>query len=272
MKKYFAGIAAAAIVSAPFAANALEALDNSAMKSTTGQAGVSIAIDDIVIYQTGIADVTYIDNDGVTSYVGFEGSHATTTYGNVTAAGLMIDYSDNFQKLVLIDAILDDTTYGVAAMDAIISASDPTNSMGLLGQVGIMDAAAIGAEITAGTWDASIGQSTANGFLNGISPLSIDIGTCQALSAGLAWNEGGAALDVAGVVIGLPTVEITQFHTTDEFSVKILTGGALSGVAADGTGGAINGGAFGNNEVITIRKSGVSRMAILGGRLEIAPH
>ena len=285
MKKYFAGIAAAAIVSAPFAANALEALDNTTMKSTTGQAGVSIAIDDVVIYQTGIADVTYTDTDGYTSYVGFDPANGvmTDTYGDITSAGIMIDYASNYEKLILIDGIVNGDNYGTSAMDAVMTNAlngktfADYNIDDLTGKVGIIEAAAIQAEVAAGNHspvvDASIGD--APGFLNGISPLSIDVGTCISLSEGLSYNKTGDndytgttnplgvnVPDVAGVVIGLPTVEITQFHNNNTFDVKIVASATES----------INNAAFGNDTFIQITKSGVSKMAILGGRIEIAPH
>lgn len=69
MKKLTYLILGALIILAPFTASALEALNVDSMKAATGQAGVTIGIDDVILYQdTG--DVTYRDNDGDGTTVG----------------------------------------------------------------------------------------------------------------------------------------------------------------------------------------------------------
>ena len=85
------------------------------------------------------------------------------------------------------------------------------------------------------------------------SALTIDVGTCAALSAGLDFNSSGVYTTVAGVVIGLPTLLIST--TADSYTVGI-----------EMTGAANTGGTY-----IQISK-GDSAMAILGGTVEIAPH
>lgn len=253
MKRFIVGLAAAAILSMPMAASALEKMDNSQLKSATGQAGVSIAVDDIVIYQKSLADTTYWDTDGI----GDGGS----------AAGIMIDHADQLQKLITIDAILDASEYGVAALQAIFGNTE---------DIGIVDDAA--AALAAGL-DPTNGNMS--GLTTGISPLTIDVGTCEALTAGWAYNTANRAadlgglqnLDVGGVVIGLPTVEITTYSTSNFKTIKLLSGVAN----ADGTVTTVDaatGASYFNTDhaLITIEKSGDSTMAILGGRVEIAPH
>jgi len=62
MKKLALITAAAMILLAPMSSFALEAMSANSMKSATGQAGVSIAIDDVILYQN-TGDTTYVDND-----------------------------------------------------------------------------------------------------------------------------------------------------------------------------------------------------------------
>ncbi|MGE4518098.1 MAG: DUF6160 family protein [Desulfobacteraceae bacterium] len=257
MKRFIVSLAAAAILSMPMAASALEKMDNSQLRSATGQAGVSIAIDDIVIYQKSLADTTYWDIDGI----GDGGS----------AGGIMIDHADDMQKLITIDAILDGTEYGVTALQTIFGNTDA---------IGILDdAAAVGVALAAGELDPTNGNMA--GMTTGISPLTIDVGTCQALTAGWVYNTanrgadlGGAeALNVGGVVIGLPTVEITTYTTSNFKSIKLVSG-SDNGDGTVTTLTPATGASYFNtdHEFITIEKSGDSTMAILGGRLEIAPH
>jgi hypothetical protein len=261
MKRFIVGLAAAAILSMPMAASALEKMDNSQLRSATGQAGVSIAVDDIVIYQKSLADTTYWDTDGISS-----------PFNGVTeaAAGIMIDHADEMQKLITIDAILDGTKYGATALNAIFE----TENIGILdGGAGVTDPAAAAAF--------NPGDGSTGNFLNGISPLTIDVGTCEALTGGWIYNTanraadlGGAQnLNVGGVVIGLPTVEITTYTTSNFKSIKLVSG-SDNGDGTVTTLTPATGASYFNtdHEFITIEKSGDSTMAILGGRLEIAPH
>ena len=251
MKRFTGILAAAAIALAPMSASALEALTDNAMNDVTAQAGVSIAIDNVVIYQEAVADTIYRDTDGLTSYAvdAGTGGLVSSTIG-VSDAGVMIDYDDNIKKLTLIDAIVDDSTYGVAALTTLFGTTD----------VGF---AATGCSMTS---DPTIG-GTGDDFTTGAKPLTIDIGTCSTLTAGLHHNlglvSGGAPLDadnyqIAGVIIGLPTIEITQYHTQDIKNIKIVSTDATAKNA--------------DKSFIQIEKTGFSKMAILGGTLEIAPH
>ena len=269
MKRFTGILAAAAIAIAPMSASALEALTDNAMNDVTAQAGVSIALDDIVIYQTGIADTTYTDTDGMSSFTA--GNLATTppnspftTEGNVASAGIMIDYADAMQKLTIIDGILSDTDksgkYSATTLAGIFTPA-ATGTTTAAPQVGFYAAGEVAAAV-----DWTNGNNADDDYRTGASPLTIDIGTCQSLTAGFAYNQGGTSSlgDIAGVIIGLPTIEIQSFHTTDTKTIKLV-----DAVAADGTTVAA-----GNSDraFIQITKSGTSTMAILGGRLEIAPH
>eukprot|EP00767_Chilomastix_cuspidata_P003455 gnl/Chilomastix_cuspidata/3575.p1 GENE.gnl/Chilomastix_cuspidata/3575~~gnl/Chilomastix_cuspidata/3575.p1 ORF type:complete len:376 (-),score=-12.93 gnl/Chilomastix_cuspidata/3575:7-1134(-) len=375
MKRFIAGLATAAIISMPMAASALEKMDNSQLKSATGQAGVSIAIDDIVIYQKSLADSTYWDTDAMADGKG--------------AAGIMIDHAEEMQKLMIIDGILDDqneysvaniaSTFGVsgvgiisqadlgalvqdnvndfianngaqavqdylgnaanaadlttyttnattiatntAAIDAnnvIITDNQAIVDEGVGGTNGYTDTDITAAEtaiadaevqnttLTTGinaaqaenegieataidqayraafptgyntaAFDPTNGNTGNDDYRTGISPLTIDVGTCESLTRGWEYNMGNKDRadigSVGGVVIGLPTIEITTYNTTNFKTVKLATGEALADGTVDssGDGGYMN---AHHNSFITIEKSGYSQMAILGGRLEIAPH
>jgi hypothetical protein len=323
-------LAAAAILSMPMAASALEKMDNTQLKAATGQAGVSIAIDDIVIYQSSLADTTYWDIDGVNAGDG--------------AAGIMIDHADQMQKLMVIDGILDDTKYGTTALGNIFGTSNigiisQSDLAGLrttiseyvisLGNQDSADFAANGAtiatnqaiidegvggangyvqaDIDAATaardtaiadnttiannnmaayvaahgatgydtavFDATNGNTANDDYRTGISPLTIDVGTCEALTKGWEYNMGDSRAtigSVGGVVIGLPTIEIETYTNSDFKSVKFVAGTAnADGTVTTGAAGYMN---EHHNTMITIEKSGNSTLAILGGRLEIAPH
>jgi len=261
MKRFTGILAAATIALAPMSASALEALTDNAMNDVRAQAGVSIALDDIVIYQTGIADTTYTDTDGMSKGAP-EGQ--PTTVGAVTSAGVKIAYDGAIQKLTIIDGITSDIdkagAYSAATLAAAFANTTPT-TVDDAPAVGFYSTADIVAGLGAGTpvVDPTNGNNADNDYRTGASPLTIDVGTCQSLTAGFNYNYGGTApADIAGVIIGLPTIEIQSFHTDDTKTISLVSTDA-SAVNAD-------------DEFIQITKSGSSTMAILGGRVEIAPH
>jgi hypothetical protein len=270
-------IIGAALCCLPFSAMALEALDDSALGGVTGQAGVSIALDDVVIYMKSIADVTYIDTDG---------------FGSVAKAGIAITYDKESEKLITLGAILDGSKYGITQLNQkFFQEQDASGAWvtkpefaSVVDTIGIFDtsadaAAGLGAAHGAGLVDPTnpTGPSRlgfANGatgnFTNGISPLTIDVGEATALTAGWQYNTAGS-LDttkgstVAGVTIGLPTVEISTYYNAAG-ETKAISLAETANPSASGT--VMNAG----KEFISIKKTGTSTMAILGGRLEIAPH
>jgi hypothetical protein len=311
MKRFASIVLGALLVSAPMNASALEALTDNGMNDVTGQAGVSIALDDIVIYQSSIADSIYWDTDGMT--------HKGENVGAIGAAGIKITYGDGeMEKLTTLDGITDASVYGTDELDAKFGHLTGWDA----GTIGVIESANIAAALATGNMDPTNGNIA--GFITGASPLTIDVGTCEALSTGWNHNGGPAAVrggilqgaydqayaasiagaldpdaptpgevtaaetagtdaqanviaagldyapsDVVGVVIGLPTIEIKTYHNKDYKTVSIVTAdGALGGSKDYDALQTVTG----HNDFITIEKSGVSTMAILGGRLEIAPH
>lgn len=278
-------IIGAALCCLPFSAMALEALDDSALGGVTGQAGVSIAVDDVVIF-THIEGVTYIDTDG----------YGYNSIGNKEAAGIRIEHVGD-GKLMTIRAILTDGTqngrhgdYSVSNMNTMFGTG---NTVGILSaadsQAAVYNGLALTAAAAGGTYtptgdagdnitpNPTAGIMTAFGatgtFLNGISPLTIDVGTAEAISKGLQHNINNSTAKVGGVIIGLPTVEIKTYGDTKAIKLATAEQTALNGT---------NGATFSNNadllhtgsvknEFITI-KTDTKTMAILGGRLEITPH
>lgn len=260
MKKFLAGIAAAAIITIPMTSFALESMSKGALKKATGQAGVSIAIDNVVIVQKTLPTTTYWDVDGTSSIAG--------TIGGVKQAGIQISYVNaDASKMIVLDGITNADKYGTAELESTFNISGRSALTGI-GMVGIAESGTLG---TAGGIDPTNGDDisgAAGVYRTGISPLSIDIGTCQSLTAGLQYNLNGAPLNVAGVVIGLPTLEITTYHTNDIKVISVVVDSASVAATANSGSTVTNV----SNEMIRIQKAGVSQMAILGGRLEIAPH
>jgi hypothetical protein len=264
----------AALVIAPLSASALTPMSDNSMKDVTGQAGVSIGLDDIVIYQS-IGETRYTDGDGWGS---------TSEFGpnNDSEAGSIV--ISEKEVLKQFNAILNDDVYGASHTIGINGQTFGDYNVGIVAsgtqtQVGTIqvpvdadndgvqdvdvngdpifaDQAVMTSEIANPADGTTLGQA-GGANTTGISPLTIDIGTCAALTAGYNYNAGhegtANAGTIAGVIIGLPTIEIKT--TGDTYSV---------GVAQDG---AVNDG----HNFITISKQDAT-MAILGGRLEIAAH
>lgn len=191
MKKLVLSLVLGASLAVAPSVFALSSMTADNMKAATGQAGVSIAVDNVVI-ESFTGATSYIDAD--------EGAAIVISDRHVLKSYLALVSDADFQ------ADFAAATGGIAAL---------------------------------GTWVEA-------------HALTIDIGTCAVLSAGLSDNMG-APLTVAGVVIGLPTLLITT--SADSYSVQ-----------ATMTGAANSGGTY-----ITISKA-ASSMAILGGTVEIAPH
>jgi len=230
--------ASLAIVPSAFALKAMTA-DN--MKDTTGQAGVSIAADDIIIYSSA-GTTTYTDTDDDASIVIQQVGGTLTT----------------------IRAIFDDTQRGTFLQEnysTILSNASVSN-------IGVDIA---GAQVVT-AYDA---DTVALGFIG--KPITIDVtDSLTILTAALRYKYNNSAADatalpdsvsgvagvnlgasVVGVVIGLPTVEIAKSGTTKKYSAT-ADGGVMT---------AVNSG----REYIQITKTD-SYTAILGGTIEIAPH
>jgi hypothetical protein len=234
----------------PFTAFGLEMMSDSNMKDVTAQAGVAIVADDIVLVQH-VGKTKYIDMDGT--------SISDTAEG---AAAIVIGNRRRSQEI--------NAVYGTAA-----SSTEPSLR---------------GIKFTYTTTEFQVGPL----------PLTIDVGKCVIMSYGLArlkgalrgrytseaaytTEHGGAAdriyhmvysefdstadaTNVVGVQISLPTVEIYTAKDMYGISVELVesTGTNAGGFRSDAT--------YHNNgrEFISICRE-ASGLAILGGRVEIAP-
>lgn len=241
-------ITGAAIALTPFSSFALSPMSDSGMKDATGQAGVTITLDDVVIEQW-VGAATYTDDDG---YDGSGGSivisdkHTLKTFTAITnndagtygywnaAAGLSIDVGN---CAVLAEGnnnnknALDAATRG--AIEGIIAGATDLDGDGSVS----VDEQAMA---VATTLDKKF--SKARGLV---------------VFAANAWAD----MDVTGVIIGLPTLKITT--TEDTYNVGVKGTFDLNGTET----ATINSG----QNFINVTK-GASTMAILGGFLEIAAH
>lgn len=237
-----------ALLISPLAASAMTPMTASGMKDATGQAGVSIALDDIKL-ESFVGATTYTDDDG---YVTLLESAAGATNGSTSIT------IGNKHTVKYINAIIGGATSAKAqalsgqahtyvnTMDAgtpaVVDNTDPLNPV-------IITPAVAPAQTLFET-----------------KALTIDAGTCRLLTAGLTANKTAAAAgtalagfallpttNIAGVVIGLPTVEIVT--SSDSYDISVSQAGALNS----------------GKKFINISK-GASSLAILGGVVEIAPH
>lgn len=270
MKKLTGFIAAVGIAFAPMSSSALEALTDNAMNDVTAQAGVHIAIDDVILFQT-IDYTKYTDTDGMddTRYtyqkVGEVSDNATDD-----AASLVISKKETLKVINAIwKADEQDSEYGLN---------------GATGSSGVAFAGATDLQLAADGWQGTktfgnaanpLGVGYRNKDIDGdgifdlFSPdaLMIDIGHCKVLTAATAAKSAvvtGVEADstITGVCITLPTVEIKT--TSDSYTIGVDERGSdLNTVRAT----TINSG----KKFIMIEK-GNSLMAVLGGCLEIAPH
>ncbi|BCS95562.1 hypothetical protein DSLASN_11940 [Desulfoluna limicola] len=215
----------AALMIAPLTASALTPMTADGMKDATGQAGVSIAIDGVKL-ETWVGKTRYTDDDGIKT-------------GETLTGGASVFISEK---------------HSVKYFNAITNGNLSDKAKSTLVTAGFYtDNASVAALTNDTTGNLPTGSATFAAHA-----LSIDVGTCTALSDGLT-NNYGAAL-VAGVVIGLPTLEIVT--EADSYYVGIESNADATGdPVADNSGGVF----------IKIEK-GNSVMAILGGTLEIAPH
>lgn len=220
MKKTVISLIVGASMVFASSAFALQTMSVDNMKDTTGQAGVSITVDDVII-ETWVGTTSYTDLDGVGGTDTDPGSitisdkHTIKTYQAMTSA-TDTDGDGVLDTLASPGLLLTQTSLGILNED-----SDHD---------GIAD-----------TYNAHA--------------LKIDVGNCAILAAGLAHNNSAppAAVRVAGVVIGLPTLEINT--SADTYTV----GATLAGGQA-------------NPSTYIQISTGAKTQHILGGTVEIAPH
>lgn len=304
MKKFLAGIAAAAIITVPMTSFALESMSKGALKKATGQAGVSIAVDNVVIAQT-LPTVTYWDTDGYILGTNFDGTGTTTNYG-VGLAGISIGYTGSGpHKLITLNAITDNTFGGSKYSNDTIKTNFNNVDAGVFDQAtDYIDATT--KEVLQAKGDAANEEK----FVTRITPLTIDIGTCKSLSDGLTYNKkvftsaavystayaaamataGTTAAQadtaaqaavagytytkyaVVGVVIGLPTVEIGITENANAMKVIKVKGAEATGVTLANAELPETTVTQYDNEIIAIQQEGTKKIAILGGRVEISAH
>jgi hypothetical protein len=205
------------------------------MDEVTGQAGVSIAVDDVKIYQS-IEYLRYYDEDGLTDPL---------TLGLPTGAGASVGIS-NLQMMVNINAITGLSSGlpfspGRSALGDYDSSMNYNNVWGDPGTGVYTDAAYAPSALTIDATEALPVLSTALATKN--------------TNLGLGLTN----TNVAGVQIGLPTVEIHQSAIQFDITVADATAiNAGTGAIADDSYGQIR---IGNQTI-----------SILDGTLEIAPH
>ena len=253
MKKLIALVMGMLLV--PTMAMGMQSMSDKSMNDVTGQAGVSIAVDDVKMYQN-IQGLWYTDTDGINTasavdYHTAYGDEMSNPNGQAASIGI-----DELSVMVDINAI---TNIG--------SASNVAN----LESTG---------RALQGTYDSSLSYSNtptgaAQDFL--AKPLNIDVtNQLPVLSTAATENANdGSDHSVAGVQIGLGTMEIVQ--SALQFDVAMKDGTPLEASSNMQSANMENPNAVpGGSEVpsfsfgqITIEKT---TMAILDGNVEIAPH
>jgi hypothetical protein len=240
MKKLVLSLVLGASLAIVPSAFALKAMTDTNMKDTTGQAGVSIVVDDIILFQSSVSSTTYTDVDGVDQ----------TNGGSITITNDMPD------------GIL-------TTMRAVFSAGDRNGFLqndyaAILAANGVVNTG-IGMDGTASFDDARFAAGNAAGYI--AKPITIDVaGALDCASYGFSYNVAGAAgaaaqaVKIAGISIGLPTIEINRIDLGD--TTTIITANSTTAGLANNDG----------EEYIRITKQGSNVTTILGGTVEIAPH
>ena len=238
MKKLTGILIAAALILAPMSVSALEMMTDSNMKDVTGQAGVSIALDDVVLFQD-VGRTVYTDIDGLdTQYAGTAGAE-TSGSASVFITGQ--------QQMTFINAI------GGAAAATVGMANNYTTNYDYIG-IGV------GSDFRAtfsGTNYITTNMPGTTALGTSLQGLTIDVGTCGLLTVA-AQNAGEATGRIAGVIIGLPNLEIVSSSSDKDIGIQTQE---TYQAAADNDG----------MSFIRISEE-ASTTAILDGYVEIAPH
>lgn len=238
MKKTVISLIVGASLAIAPAAFALTSMSADNMKSATGQAGVSIAVDGVEI-ETFTGSTAYIDTDGAAG--GLPGAIIIGnrhTMKNYDALANGAAYLAQFSRKV-------NTLTGAATLDTTDVKGRVAQASGLLIDVGAC------ALLSAADFINVAGNEATDAFL--LADGTLDHGSAAVQTA----VGGGLAMGGKwGVVLGLPTLMIST--SADSYTVS------SAGVAADGS-------YYSQNDFIKISK-GASVMAILGGTVEIAAH
>lgn len=241
-----------ALTLAPFSAFGLEMMTDNSLKDVTAQAGVAIAVDDVIIEQW-IGATMYIDVDGV----------GTSDFGGDTSAGGAIVIG-NRHKIMEINAIYNQdaavsgTYFGLHDQQYSYSGNPNFIISPLTIDVGTCPTLTAGCGILKATLNAGYG---AIGEANWIAA-GMDVITHMNYSDFTGGNE--ANTNMIGVICNLPTVEIVT--SSDTYSISAAVVNSADGSASATAASYHNSG----DQFIRIHKA-ESAMGILGGRLEIAP-
>lgn len=262
----------------PCTAFGLEMLDDSTMDQVTGQAGVSIAVDDIQLF-INIEKLAYIDCDGINSFVNSY-QQCTGAAGAVALSNFQIDVL-NINAIVGSEGDLNQATAVIPQnAETLVDQTFDGGSIGLYsascGRIPLFyDYGQTGGNTcylgTAGNLQTS-GLDNLYGDTFTPAALSIDVtDRLPALSEGKS-NQIGSDVSVGGVIIGFPTVEIyiNSMSLTIVYDGDI--GGATSPAINDDDGRYAVYQALGSAaDYGTIQIDGIT-FSVLSGWLEIAPH
>jgi len=308
MKKLALGAVLGASLMISSSAFALTAMTDANMKSATGQAGVSIAIDNVVIEQYA-GSTTYTDGDGTDGTAGaieISDKHSLKTFLAMTSDA---DYKADFLAATTSIAKPD----GVEAIGTWVAASALTIDVGnckvlqagnndnvntaLAAAFTGYDTATAGlAAATAGVTDANAAIDTLEAAIDALDDQAPDYqASLDALNADLAAANTQLAAAEAGVTTATTTISTLEnllvtrgaAEDTDD-AADILEAGAYNKAVAGvviglptllikttgdtyTVGVAMEGAANNGDKYIQITK-GDSTMAILGGTVEIAAH
>ncbi|MCF8036401.1 MAG: hypothetical protein K9K62_05990 [Desulfobacteraceae bacterium] len=237
MKK--ATIIALCMLLVPAVAMAMQPISESQMDTVTGQSGVSIVLDDIQIYQhMGTQETWYEDTSSDGASVGF---------------------------------VYSTPAYSMIYVNAIEGAADGTSAPSSIAGTGIQ-----GQYAPDDSSNSYYDFSAATDTTDGITASALTINVSDSLSASTAIN-GGNGNEVAGVSIGLPTVEvyfaegsrdiqdIAIFTEATDSSGNTITNPLDRGDAATDGAGYYS---FGK----LYQSAGGETLAVLDGTVEISPN
>jgi hypothetical protein len=211
-----------AIAAAPFAAQAMEALDDSVLGNTTGQAGVTIEIE-IAGSGISVGEIEYTDTAGTTDGDGGSIKLQNLVINNVNGLEQTIDVKENGDLVIGMNA-LDGVTValgGTAATSAVLLQANTTSA-----DLGVIAAtAAQQAEVVNNlNLTIDLGQTT-----NTIYNMSANAdGAVEYVGAGDEITQ--AAFDTGRVTVGDASTAATQADVDN---------GALAFAAVSSTGGTL---------------------------------
>jgi len=230
---------AAAISAAPFAQAELTAMDDSALQSMTGQAGVSIELST----QVSVGSFTYTDTDG---YDADGAGPDTGSAGSIAMNGITFGGAGAVNGFA--DADLDN------ALDGIKIDIDVDGSKGLLIHLGATNAndALTGAEVidfglAMGTVDMNGTTLASNIAIAGaLGPIDIAIDNAGTIDVGAFFKVTSGAMDIDVISMGVSNLVIDQdsnpFMNVSPYGTKVNTlvgagdfAAANDGIPATGT-------------------------------------